>query len=663
MLAVCPKTRLWAQKRRINKYLITLCLPGIQNEIKGHKYSHFVTGRKVLSAEVPSSPSIPQTASCQLQREKLTVPSANLFEFCGSPFSRKPFSRPQSIVKLPDSGIRSYTTHSHYNAIGIPDNIDLFSLLNERLESFKDRPLIIEGLTGKTTTHSQFYEQASAVGSALTKHGLTSGDVVCICAQNCLEFVVTIIGCAGIGAATAPVNSANTAPELIAQLKLASAKFLVVTPDVLEIAQAAVGGDKELQSVKIIVIGLTETATTRSMGIVPFNQLLQDSGDAFPPASERLRIISDPTSHTAILPFSSGTTGLPKAVELTHFSLISNILQLTNHAELCGPTTDGSRDRSLALLPMFHMGGIFSAMIALRVGNTMVTLSGFQPISFLETISNYKVGCLMLVPPLVLFLNKHPLVKDYDLSCVRDIVCGAAPLCNHLQKDVATQLGLSGFRQTWGMTELSPIATMGRTTELIPGSSGVLIPNTSIKVVPSHSLEKEGDAEEEELKEGDTGELVVKGPQMMKGYLKNPKATEAMITPDGWLRTGDIGYIKDGQTFVVDRLKELIKYKGHQVAPAELESLLLLHPSVADAAVIGVKHDVGGEVPRAFVVFKPGVDADAKAISRLQCFVDELVNPHSRLRGGLGVVDSIPKSGSGKILRRVLRDQLRPTGG
>ena len=202
------------------------------------------------------------------------------------------------------------------------------------------------------------------------------------------------------------------------------------------------------------------------------------------------------------------------------------------------------------------------------------------------------------------------------------------------------------------MTELSPIVTLGPTTQWRPGSGGVIVPNTRLKIVSA----EEGSLGKDLATPGETGEILVRGPQVMKGYLNNPKETTEMITADGWLHTGDVGRVEDGNLYIVDRIKELIKYKGHQVAPAELEALLLRHPDVADAAVIGIPDQVGGEVPRAFVVLKPGVGA---AVEKIQRFVDERVNPLSKLRGGVELIDAVPKAASGKILRAVLRDRFR----
>jgi 4-coumarate--CoA ligase len=243
-----------------------------------------------------------------------------------------------------------------------------------------------------------------------------------------------------------------------------------------------------------------------------------------------------------------------------------------------------------------------------------------------------------------MFLTRNPIVSEYDISSVKDILCAAAPLSAELQAEFMDKFGISRVRQAYGMSELSPGVTIGPTTEPKSGSCGILVPNTELKLVNEERME---------LGLGETGEIAVRGPQVMKGYLNNIKATKEMIDEDGWLYTGDIGKMDDeGHLYVVDRLKELIKYKGHQVAPAELEGILLTHPDVADAAVIGIPHETGGEVPRGYVQLKPSTNPSEDDIIQ---FVNKEVNPFSWLRGGVEFVDAVPKSGTGKILRRELR--------
>jgi 4-coumarate--CoA ligase len=250
---------------------------------------------------------------------------------------------------------------------------------------------------------------------------------------------------------------------------------------------------------------------------------------------------------------------------------------------------------------------------------------------------------LFVAPPVAVALAKHPMIDDYDLSCVQQVFSGAAPLSAELALEAGQRLGCEVV-QGYGMTELSPVSHLTPVGQFKPGSVGVTAPNTEMRVVdPLTGDDLDVDAD---------GEIWVRGPQVMKGYLNNERATADTITDDGWLRTGDIGHVDgDGHVFVVDRLKELIKYKGFQVAPAELEALLLTHPAVADAAVVGWPDEEAGEVPAAYVVLRPGAEASAEEII---AFIDGQVAHYKRVRY-LEFIEAVPKSASGKILRRELK--------
>ena len=308
-------------------------------------------------------------------------------------------------------------------------------------------------------------------------------------------------------------------------------------------------------------------------------------------------------------------------------------------------------DGYVAVLPFFHIYGMQVLMnMGLRVGVTLVTMPRFDLQQFLQLNQDHGLTFAYVAPPMVVALAKHPIVDQYDLSKLRTIFSGAAPLSAELATECAARLGCEVI-QGYGMTELSPVSHATPSGRFKPGSVGLTVPLTEVMVVDALTGEPGGvDA---------TGELWVRGPQVMKGYLNNPAATAATIDAEGWLHTGDIAKVDaDGHVYIVDRLKELIKFKGFQVPPAELEALLLTHPDVADAAVIGIPDDEAGEIPAGFVVLKDGSDTSAEDI---QAFVAERVATYKQIRQ-LTFVDAIPKSPSGKILRRVLRDQVASTG-
>jgi acyl-CoA synthetase (AMP-forming)/AMP-acid ligase II len=264
----------------------------------------------------------------------------------------------------------------------------------------------------------------------------------------------------------------------------------------------------------------------------------------------------------------------------------------------------------------------------------------------LDIVEGHEVTWLHIVPPVVLAFANAPQVEGRDFSKLKMVICGAAPLDADLALRAEERIG-APIRQGYGMTELSPVShksPIAKAAETPPGSVGPVLPNTEMRLVDPDT----GD----DVAEGEEGEIWIRGPQVMVGYLENPEATAETLTEDGWLRTGDIGRIdENGYTYIVDRLKELIKYKAYQVPPAELEAVLVSHPKIKDAGVIGVPSKEGGEAPKACIVAEDGIDPD-----EVMAYVAERVAPYKRVRE-VEIVDEIPKSPSGKILRRLLREQ------
>jgi acyl-CoA synthetase (AMP-forming)/AMP-acid ligase II len=335
------------------------------------------------------------------------------------------------------------------------------------------------------------------------------------------------------------------------------------------------------------------------------------------------------------LPYSSGTTGLPKGVMLTHRNLVANLCQ---GDEFLVADQD---EQVIAVLPLYHIYGLTVLMCgAVWKGATLVTMPRFDLEEFLRLMQDHAITRAFLVPPIVLGLAKSPLVDKYDLSALNTVVSGAAPLDSGLEAAAAQRTGAT-VTQGWGLTETSPVLTTNLGGEPRPGSVGRLIPNTELRVVDPISGE--------DLPVGETGELVARGPQVMKGYLGRPEDTAGMLEDDGWLHTGDLGYVDgNGYVYVVDRVKELIKYKGLQVAPAELEAVLLSHPGIADAAVVRAPDEEAGEIPKAFVVTREPLTAE-----EVMAYVAERVAPFKKVRL-VEFIDEIPKAASGKILRRKL---------
>jgi acyl-CoA synthetase (AMP-forming)/AMP-acid ligase II len=300
------------------------------------------------------------------------------------------------------------------------------------------------------------------------------------------------------------------------------------------------------------------------------------------------------------------------------------------------------------VLPFFHIyGAIWLMNLPLYRGATVVTMPRFELTAFLQVMQDYRISAALLVPPIVLALTKHPLVDEFDLSSLEWIGCGAAPLSPELEQACGKRLDCR-ISQGYGLTETS-CNTHRVTDDLVgqmPGEVGPLVPNTECRIVDVATAEDVGF--------GELGELLVRGPQIMKGYLNNPQATALTIDRNGWLHTGDVARIEEnGALRIVDRIKELIKYKAYQIAPAELEALLLTHPVITDAAVIALPDEEAGEVPKAFVVTNGSITPE-----EVTEYVAEHVAPYKRVRA-VEIIDEIPKAPSGKILRRVLIDRER----
>ena len=353
----------------------------------------------------------------------------------------------------------------------------------------------------------------------------------------------------------------------------------------------------------------------------------------------------DPATHVAVIPYSSGTTGFAKGVQLSHTNLVANVVQST-------PVLDATHDdRILAFLPFFHIYGMTVLLnLAFYRHAALITMPRFDLQQFLEIIQDQKVTFVFIAPPVAVALAKHPLVDQYDLSGVRGMMSGAAPLDESLANAVTARLGVH-MQQGYGMSELSPISHVipPDRDDLSRGTIGFPIANLECKIV-----DVETGAEIEMPAEGasDSGELWVRGPNVMLGYLGQEEATRETIDADGFLHTGDIARVNhDGSFQIVDRLKELIKYKGYQVAPAELEALLLTHPEITDAAVVAYLDEEAGEIPKAFVVRKEGSSLDEDAV---MTFVASHVAPHKKVRA-VAFIDAVPKSSAGKILRKDLK--------
>ncbi|MCM2561478.1 AMP-binding protein [Lutimaribacter sp. EGI FJ00015] len=485
--------------------------------------------------------------------------------------------------------------------------------------------LLVDGPSGRAMTGAQFVAAVQSLAGGLTARGFGAGRTVALMAPNIPEYCVVFHASAWAGGTVTTINPTYTAHEVAHQLKDAGADLLVTVPMFADTARAAAQGTDVRE---IVVIG------DAPAGFTPLSDLMGA------PLTRQAPV--DVADHVVALPYSSGTTGLPKGVMLTHRNLVVNIDQCLEPAGL------RPGEMTVAFLPFFHIYGLqILQNVYLAAGGGLVTMPRFDLGLYLELLQKHRTPRLWIVPPVALALAKHPMVEGADFSHVVQVNSAAAPLGADVAEAMGQRLGTAAT-QGYGMTELSPTSHISPGGRGRPGASGVTTSNTECRIVDPET--------HDDLPPGRDGELWVRGPQVMKGYLNNPKATAETIVEGGWLRTGDIGHFdEDGYLYLTDRLKELIKVKGFQVAPAELEAELLTHADVADVAVIGVPDPDAGEVPMAFVV--PRTGAAPPSLQALQTHLDARLAHYKQVHR-LEVVEEVPKSASGKILRRVLRDRV-----
>lgn len=500
-------------------------------------------------------------------------------------------------------------------------DVSITDYVLRKADELSEKAAFIEGSSGRVVTFGELKDQIRRFAGGLASRGFTTGSTLALVAPNIPEYAVVFHGCGVAGGTVTTVNPTYGAEEIRFQLLDASASILVTIEAAMPIALEAIEGTGVEE---IIVIGEHDDATSIT------DVLASDPIDQVP---------VDLHGHHMVLPYSSGTTGLPKGVMLTHRNLVANLCQI----ESAFPYSENSS--GLAVLPFFHIYGMQVLMNGLLAsGCTVISMPRFDLVGALELIQENGITHFFAVPPMILALAKQPIIDNYDLSSLEMVMSGAAPLGAELAEEAATRIDCEVV-QGYGMTELSPVSHMTPPGQYRPGSVGVTVPNSECRIIDPETGEDKGVGEE--------GELWVRGPMVMAGYLNNPEATAETIDDEGWLHTGDVAIIDEYEhIYIVDRVKELIKYKGFQVPPAELEAIIISHPSVADVAVIGIPDDEAGELPKAFVTLKPEMEATAVEI---QDFVADKVATYKQIRM-VEFIDEIPKSPSGKILRRFLRD-------
>jgi acyl-CoA synthetase (AMP-forming)/AMP-acid ligase II len=478
-------------------------------------------------------------------------------------------------------------------------------------ERWSERIAVLDAATGGSVTYAGIADGVRRFAAGLRARGAQRGDVLSFVAANGPDFAIAAHGALSAGLTLAPASPLLTARELGAFLRQVRARYVVADEGALPTAR--------------------EAASAAGAEAVFALTALPAGDDAAPDGGDPRGI--------ALLMSSSGTTGLPKSAAHTHAGAVAML-----RAFAAFPITGLRPDDVVAgVLPFAHIFGSVLLNSTLRAGARIVTLPRFEPEAFLRMLQDHRVTVVPVVPPVARILARHPVVDGYDLSSLRLVVIGAAPCPTEIERECQARLGCV-VSQSFGMTELGPIALPQE--PLRPGSLGRLVPGLEAVVVDRESGAWQG--------AGETGELWLRSPQLMAGYLGDETATAATIDADGWLHTGDLAqFDADGYLYIVDRLKELIKCRGYQVAPAQLEAELTTHPAVADAAVVPRPDEEAGEVPVAYVALRASAEP-----GQIAEWVAGRVAPYKRLADVI-VVDEVPRSPAGKLLRRMLVERER----
>ncbi|XP_044746064.1 luciferin 4-monooxygenase-like [Coccinella septempunctata] len=493
---------------------------------------------------------------------------------------------------------------------------------------------LYDGYSKRKVTYYELIRQTCSLAEALRINRYDENSVIAICSQNNLQYFFPIISAMYIGATVALVNFDYTVEELEGSLGISKPKVVFCSEALVEKFYEL---KKKLIFIEKIIVIDSGDSTAKAVCLRDFIEESLDGAWTSTIATTPVDI----REHVAFIMNSSGTTGLPKGVMLTHNNMN------TLYAHFKDPRIHDQESVTLCVAPFFHAYGLCTTITGLMIYGSVVVFKEFEVQTFLKAVETYKIKRLFVVPPLVVFLSKSELVEEYNLSSIKEIISAAAPLKESTEREIKKRLNLNLIRQAYGLTETTfAVVYSGREEEKWkPGSSGKVTPYMKFAIRDIDTGEFLGPYE--------SGEVCIKGEMVMKGYYNNPEATKHTFTDDGWFLTGDVGYYDNEYNFyITDRIKELIKFNGFQVPPAELEALLLSHTEIRDCGVVGLPDERSGELPVAFVVRKDG--SSLKEIE-VQDFVRRRISQNKWLRGGVIFVDEIPKTASGKILRRKLR--------
>jgi long-chain acyl-CoA synthetase len=505
-------------------------------------------------------------------------------------------------------------------------SIPYHGLLRHSAQRAPDRCATV--FQGQQLTFREIDALSNALAHGLLECGVAKGDRVALFMTNRAEYLISFCAVSKVGAVVTPLNPSYREQEAEYQLTNSEARVVIVHSDLLPVIESI---RSRIPAQHVLVVGDPPDGTRSWYDVVQTH-----------PAERPAEVALDLDNDLIALPYSSGTTGLPKGVMLSHRNLVSNCIQCTS----AGRITD--RDVLLVFLPFYHIYGTMLMGAAVASGAKLVIMEKFDMVTALTLTQEHGVTLFYAVPPVLLALSQYAELKKYDFSTLRYIMSGAAPLPPEVGRRVNELIGVPVL-QGYGLTEAAPL------THMNPVDNPELMRLESVGIHVSDQEEKilSLDDESSELGPEAVGELVIRGPHVMKGYWKAPEET-ARTLRDGWLFTGDIARRDShGYMYIVDRKKEMIKYKGFGVAPAELEALLHEHPAVADCAVVPKADAEAGEIPRAFIVLRSNMRVSP---NELMQFVAERVAGYKRIRA-VEFIDAIPKNPSGKILRRVLKER------
>lgn len=534
---------------------------------------------------------------------------------------------------------------SDYTSVPIPStpfHETLLAALRDHISS-NNKTAFICAEGHSAVSFKTVYDTSHAVASFLHRNRFQHKDVACMVLPNHWTWAPVFLGVAMNGGVLTGINSSSTEYEIKRQFDDCDPKVVLTNQNALSNVLSAARNT----SVEHVICIQDHPGVGLPSGVHCWHRDVTST----PTDAHRPKPWIDLDRDAVFMPYSSGTTGTPKGVMITHrnFGAMMNIYREQQRLHGTGalsPPFHRDTDKTFLLLPFYHCYGFALLMASLLNGNTSVVMSHFQPALFCDSIQRYRIRFVAVAPPILVFLSKSAICAKYDLSSLEFIMVGAAPtgrdLCEELHRKYKT---LKYIHQGYGMSEATMATHMPDIVNGQPfGSVGKILSNLEMKIIDPETGA--------ELGRGERGEVCIRGPTVMLGYYRNPQATRDTVK-DGWLHTGDVGYVDErGYLYVVDRLKELIKVKGFQVPPAELEGILLSHPEIHDAAVVGVPDGDNGEVPKAYVV---RADASLRE-EHVKGFIREKVSAYKQLAGGVEFVESIPKSPAGKILRRLLRD-------